>query len=152
MQKRATTSSASWLDQSPTHLVHRVAQCVTDIFAAQAKDYDLTPRQVAVLTTVARSEGLSQTGIVARTGIDRSTLADVVRRLQRKGLLQRRRTKEDARAYAVKLTDEGQRMLRTIEPLAKRVDEQILDALPPKAQQSLITALQMIVAKLQPRQ
>jgi DNA-binding MarR family transcriptional regulator len=51
------------------------------------------------------NEGLSQTGIVARTGIDRSTLADLVRRLQRKGLLQRRRTKDDARAYAVKMGD-----------------------------------------------
>ncbi|MFZ1102753.1 MAG: helix-turn-helix domain-containing protein, partial [Hyphomicrobiaceae bacterium] len=40
-----------------------------------------------------------------RTGIDRSTLADIVRRLTRKGLLQRCRTNEDARAYAVRLTD-----------------------------------------------
>ena len=62
------------------------------------KDGDLTPRQLAVLVTVAQNEGLSQTGLVDRTGIDRSTLADIVRRMQRKGLLQRRRTKEDARA------------------------------------------------------
>ena len=48
--------------------------------------------------------------------------------MQRKGLLQRRRTKEDARAYAVKLTDEGWRVLRGAEPLAKRVDDSILDS------------------------
>jgi DNA-binding MarR family transcriptional regulator len=46
------------------------------------KDGDLTPRQLAVLVTVANNEGLSQTGLVDRTGIDRSTLADIVRRLQ----------------------------------------------------------------------
>ena len=68
MPKRtaATSGSASWIDQSPTHLVHRVAQCVADIFAAQMKDRDLTPRQLAVLTIVAENEGPSQTGIVNR--------------------------------------------------------------------------------------
>ena len=152
MRKRTPiTSGSGWLDQSPTHLVHRVTQCAADIFDALAKDHDLTPRQVAVLTTVAQNEGLSQTGIVARTGTDRSTLADLVRRLQRKGLLQRRRTKEDTRTYAVRLTDEGRRVLRTIEPLAKKVDEQILAALPTKDRQAFITALQSIIATLQQR-
>ncbi len=37
---------------------------------------DLTPRQLAVLMTVAGNEGPCQTGIVDATGIDRSTLAD----------------------------------------------------------------------------
>ena len=53
----------------------------------------LTPRQLAVLITVSQTEGQSQTGLVERTGIDRSTMADIVRRMQRKGLLKRRRTK-----------------------------------------------------------
>ena len=113
------------------------------------KDGDLTPRQLAVLMTVAQNEGLSQTGLVDRTGIDRSTLADIVRRMQRKGLLQRRRTKEDARAYAVKLTDEGRRVLRVSEPLAKRVDERILDALPTKQREQFIDELLSIVDTLQ---
>jgi DNA-binding MarR family transcriptional regulator len=86
---------------------------------------------------------------VDRTGIDRSTLADIVRRMQRKGLLQRRRTKEDARAYAVKLTDEGRKVLRTAEPLARRVDDRILDALPGKQRDQFIDGLQSIVETLQ---
>jgi DNA-binding MarR family transcriptional regulator len=109
----------------------------------------LTPRQLAVLVTVSNNEGLSQTGLVDRTGIDRSTLADIVRRMQRKGLLQRRRTKEDARAYAVKLTDEGRKVLRTAEPLARRVDDRILDALPGKQRDQFIDGLQAIVETLQ---
>ena len=113
------------------------------------KDGDLTPRQLAVLVTVAHNEGLSQTGLVDRTGIDRSTLADIVRRMQRKGLLQRRRTREDARAYAVKLTDEGRRVLRTAEPLAKRVDERILEALPAKQRDQFIDDLVAIADMLQ---
>jgi DNA-binding MarR family transcriptional regulator len=113
------------------------------------KDGDLTPRQLAVLVTVANNEGLSQTGLVDRTGIDRSTLADIVRRMQRKGLLQRRRTKEDARAYAVKLTDEGRKVLRTAEPIGKKVDDRILEALPAKQREQFIDELLSIVDTLQ---
>jgi DNA-binding MarR family transcriptional regulator len=137
------------LHRSPIHLLHRAGQCAGDIFHAEMKDGDLTPRQLAVLMTVAQNEGLSQTGLVDRTGIDRSTLADIVRRMQRKGLLQRRRTKEDARAYAVKLTDEGRRLLRVAEPLAKRVDERILDALPTRQREQFISDLLAIVDTLQ---
>jgi MarR family transcriptional regulator, temperature-dependent positive regulator of motility len=134
------------LARSAIHLLHRAGQCAEDLFHAEIKDGELTPRQLAVLVTVARTQGLSQTGLVVRTGIDRSTLADIVRRMQRKGLLQRRRTKEDARAYAVRLTEEGRRTLRTAEPVAKRVDARILDALPVRQRGRFIDELLAIVA------
>jgi DNA-binding MarR family transcriptional regulator len=110
---------------------------------------DLTPRQVGVLIVVAEHEGLSQTGLVERTGIDRSTMADIVRRMQRKGLLQRRRTKADARAYAIKITDGGRRTLRAAEPITRRVDQCILDALPSKKREGFINALATIADMLQ---
>jgi DNA-binding MarR family transcriptional regulator len=69
--------------------------------------------------------------------------------MQRKGLLQRRRTREDARAYAVKLTDEGRRILRMAEPLARKVDERILEALPNKQRDQFIDDLLSIVETLQ---
>jgi MarR family transcriptional regulator, temperature-dependent positive regulator of motility len=142
-------SQSDRLSRSPIHLLHRAGQCAGDIFHAELKDGDLTPRQLAVLVTVANNEGLSQTGLVDRTGIDRSTLADIVRRMQKKGLLQRRRTREDARAYAVRLTDEGRRVLRTAEPLAKRVDERILEVLPAKQREQFIEDLLAIADALQ---
>jgi DNA-binding MarR family transcriptional regulator len=151
-----TPKHVSWLDESPTHLAHRVTQCTGDIFNAQVfqaqlEDNDLTPRQVAVLITVAQFEGLSQVGIGERTGIDRSTIADLVRRLKKKGLLERRRLKDDTRTYAVTLTDEGRRVLRAIEPLAKKTDEQVLAALEPRDRSLFVAALQTIVGKLQRR-
>jgi MarR family transcriptional regulator, temperature-dependent positive regulator of motility len=125
--------------------LHRAGQCAEELFYAEIEDRDLTPRQLAVLRTVARTDGLSQTGLVTRTGIDRSTLADIVRRMQRKGLLQRRRTKEDARVYAVRLTEEGRRALRAAEPVANRVDARILEALPMRRRGQFINALMAIV-------
>lgn len=108
----------------------------------------MTPRQFAVLYTVAQNEGLSQTSLVDKTGIDRSTLADIIRRMLKKGLLQRRRTKEDARAYAVRLTDEGWRMLKAAEPMAKRVDDRILSVLSSQERERFLQDLAKIVRTL----
>jgi DNA-binding MarR family transcriptional regulator len=140
--------NGSWLDRSPAHLLHRVGQCAEDIFHAHTKGIDLTPRQFAVLDAVQAAEGLSQTGLVERTGIDRSTLADIVRRLQRKGLLERRRSNSDKRAYEVKLTHEGRRILQKVQPLAKKVDDLIFASLPGKDGETFLSSLQSFIAKL----
>ena len=138
----------SRLKRSPVHLLHRAGQCAGDVFGAEMAAGDLTPRQYAVLATVAENEGLSQTGLVDKTGIDRSTLADVVRRMLKKGLLQRRRTKEDARAYSVRLTEQGWQAMRAAEPAARRVDDRILSALPPAHRAQFLDDLGTIVSAL----
>ncbi len=136
------------LERSPIHLLHRAGQCAGDIFQGKLGTTDLTPRQFAVLLTVALNEGLSQTHLVEKTGIDRSTLADIVRRMLKKNLLQRRRTREDARAYAVKLTEEGWRTLRSVQPTAIEVDQIVLAALDDGDRDRFLSDLNRIVAAL----
>lgn len=144
----ARETAANRLERSPLHLLHRAGQCAAEIFQMELGSGDITPRQFAVLVTVSQNEGLSQTHLVERTGIDRSTLADVVRRMLKKGLLQRRRTREDARAYAVKLTEEGWRVLKSVDPLARKVDDKILSSLPSSQREKLLQDLNNIVQAL----
>lgn len=146
--KMAKEIQSTRLERSPIHLLHRAGQCAGDIFQSEMGAGDLTPRQYAVLVTVSQNEGLSQTNLVDKTGIDRSTLADIVRRMLKKGLLQRRRTKEDARAYSVKLTEEGWRVLRAVEPMARRVDERVLSVLTGNQRDRFISDLNAIVEAL----
>lgn len=136
------------LERSPIHLLHRASQVAGNIFQAEMGGEDLTPRQYALLVAISQHEGLSQTDLVVRTGIDRSTLADVIRRMLKKGLIQRRRTREDARAYAVKLTEQGRRALQSCEPMARRVDQRILDALSHDQRQRFLSDLLTIVTAL----
>jgi DNA-binding MarR family transcriptional regulator len=117
------------LDASALHLLHRAGQFAEVLFTNETAKADLTPRQFAVLICVAQNPDVSQTGLVEQTGIDRSTLADIVRRLVKKGLLQRKRTRRDARMYAVRLTPKGQSLLGQVKPLASKVDQRILSAL-----------------------
>lgn len=144
--------TANQLDQSATHLLHRTGQSAGEIFAEEVGRQGLTPRQYAVLLTVAHNEGLSQTDLVARTGIDRSTLADVIRRMLKKGLLRRKRTETDARAYAVRLTSAGREALRGAEPAALRADERLLAALPQARREEFIQSLNTIIEAISARQ
>jgi DNA-binding MarR family transcriptional regulator len=144
----AKDKSAERLERSPIHLLHRAGQCAGDIFQAEMSSGELTPRQYAVLVTVAHNEGLSQTNLVDRTGIDRSTLADIIRRMLKKGLILRKRTKEDARAYAVRLSEEGWRVLKSADPLAKRIDDKVIAALPSASRERFIADLNAIIAAL----
>jgi DNA-binding MarR family transcriptional regulator len=143
-----TRESHSDHGSSPMHLLHRAGQCAHCLFEAGAKESGLTARQFAVLNAVAKSENVNQTDLVSRTGIDRSTMSDIVGRLDKSRLLQRHRTKTDGRAYAVAITDKGRQALRTVEPIAKRIDEQVLAALTNKQRAQLIEALKAIVESI----
>lgn len=136
---------AQHLEQSPIHLLHRAGQSACSVFQSVVNTGNLTPRQFAILTAVAEKEGQSQTDLVARTGIDRSTLADIVRRLLDKGLLQRNRTMGDARAYAVFLTEDGRMILENAAPMAREVDERILESVPAADRERFLMVLSSIV-------
>jgi DNA-binding MarR family transcriptional regulator len=144
-----SNAKISALGSSPLHVLHRVSQLATEMFSRELGESDLTPRQLVVLLCVAESEGLSQADIVDKTGVDRSTVTDIVRRLQKKGWVQRRRTREDARAYAVKVTEEGHRLLRKATPRVHKVDEEILAALPGGRGEALMDGLAAIITKLE---
>jgi len=65
--------------------------------------------------------------------------------------LQRRRTKDDARAYSVKLAEDGIRVLATTAPVVARVDDMVLSVLPPHQRQQFLKDLSQIVAALTAR-
>jgi DNA-binding MarR family transcriptional regulator len=124
-----------------------VASCVKradDIFAKEGGDANLTPRQFAVLLTVAESNSPSQTDLVQDTGIDRSTIADMVRRMVQNGLLQRKRSRQDARAYVVQLTETGRRALNATQRNARRADTAFLTPLSGEQRKAFVESLTTI--------
>jgi len=136
------------LNNSPLHLLHRVSQSAERIFNAASAPISLTVRQYAVLQAISDDEGLNQTDIVARTGIDRSTLAEIVRRLVAKRLVKRKRNKVDARAYAVKLTEDGMSTLRAAQPVVHRSDQTLMATLPNGTRELFLDSLSLIVSRL----
>lgn len=135
-------------ESSALHLLHRAGQCAGDIFNQRMKTIGLTPRQYMILKTVALHEGLNQTDLVERTGVDRSTLADIIRRMLTKGLLKRRRMTHDARAYSVSTTQRGREILEQVMPVASDADQRILSALPAEQRESFLDTLHLLVENI----
>jgi MarR family transcriptional regulator, temperature-dependent positive regulator of motility len=133
--------------RSPTHLLHQAEQAAGRLFVAHALGF-IRPRQLEILVAVSENDGLNQTDVAERTGIGRSTVTQIVARMVRKGLLQRRRSREDARAKVLHLTDGGRRLLDAADPVAQNVDALLL-VLPTAQRKPFLAALQAIVRDLE---
>ena len=129
------------------HLLHRASQIAEDRLTRGLGDTDVTPRQLAVLAVIADREDPSQTDIVEATGVDRSTLADIVLRLVDRKLVSRKRAKQDARAYALKVTDAGRSVLAASLPTLTRVEAELLKVLPAKSRGDLVGLLTDLTEK-----
>jgi DNA-binding MarR family transcriptional regulator len=133
---------------SAIHLLHRAGQCADELFATNIGTSDLTPRQFAVLRALDENDEPSQAMLVEKTGIDRSTMADIIRRLVARSLVNRRRTRRDARMYAVRLTDKGRSVLNSADPAVRLTDERILSALPQAQREQFLKSLLRVIELL----
>lgn len=138
--------SKNGLDESPSHLLHRVLQIALDIYNAETGEGALTQRQYAVLQALETGDGLSQTDLVKVTGIDRSTLAELVSRMLAKDLLVRERSATDARANLVQLADAGRTALADMQPRVLAADEKILSLLSPPKRDSFVKLLRKLTS------
>ncbi|NOU05319.1 MAG: MarR family transcriptional regulator [Hyphomicrobiaceae bacterium] len=128
------------------HTLHRANQIAHNAYHSRADKGAPTVRQVAVLQCLKWFEGIpSQTQMVGYTGIDRSTLADMVRRMMRAGFLTRRRTREDARAYAVSMTEHAEVTLKAANQHLLKAEADVLACLSQTERVKLATLLNKIV-------
>lgn len=141
MASKKTTTGGYELESSVSHLIHRAQQIAAMQSAEVLKEAGITLRQFSVLAAVADSEGASQADIVERTGIDRSTLADMVSRMEKAGLLKRKPAKHDARAKAVSLMAKGRKALDLTREGVAKADEELLGLLPANRRSTFISAL-----------
>jgi DNA-binding MarR family transcriptional regulator len=141
-QKRSERSS---LKESPSHLLHRAQQFAAERFS---QDYNgpeaLTLRQYAVLRALSAASGQTQTDLVKATGVDRSTLAEMIKRLEAKRLVARERAEDDARANAVSITATGKSLLSGVTTRVSKADSAILAIVPKAQQKAFIATLQKI--------
>ena len=124
--KSGSKGGVAALEHSPSHLLHRALQRALDIYVEEFGESGVTQRQFAVLAAADEREGATQADLVRITGIDRSTLADMARRMIAKGLLERERSNVDARANAVRLTDAGREALADARPKMAAADARLM--------------------------
>lgn len=115
----------------PGHLIRRMHQAATQVFAARAREagFDLTPVQFAAMDAIRRNPGIDQASVAEMIAYDRATIGGVMDRLEAKGLVSRRVSQRDRRAREVVLTDEGQAVLAAILPVVRAMQDEILGPL-----------------------
>ncbi len=132
------------LSRSVTHLLHRAQQAAVNESAEGLALKGLTIRQFAVLAALHDADGQSQSSLVDVTGIDRSTLADMVARMEKSGLVERVRSTEDARAKAVSLTPDGLTAFENAAPEVMEADAFLTEELRKSRRESLLLSLSII--------
>ena len=127
------------------HSLHRAGQCADDIASTALANAELTTRQFMILKAIADRPGCNQTALIAATGIDRSTMADVVRRLVERGLIRRERDELDQRAYTIFLTENGRHAYTSLDRAWEQAERELLQALPETDRMTFVRTLRRIV-------
>jgi DNA-binding MarR family transcriptional regulator len=141
-----SAAGAFKLSESPSHLLRRAEQFAAEMFAQSELRDGVTLRQSVLLAAIAESEGASQSDLVRMTGVDRSTLAEMMARMERRGLIARAAARDDGRAKSVRLTAQGRRRLDSALPAMRHVDKALLAAVP-AANRAIFRALLVSLAE-----
>lgn len=132
------------LDKAPGHLIRRAQQRHQALWT-QLVGGQLTSVQFAILMLLRDEPELDQRTLAARASTDTSTLADVCRRLQQRGFLSRERDAEDGRRYVLRVTPEGDDLLRRVAPDVERVGDGLLDGLTKRERDTLLALLRKLL-------
>jgi len=129
----------------PGYLFRRMQQIAVAIFVEECKAYDLTPVQYAALVAIRTHPGIDATRLSAVIAFDRSTLGNVIERLQAKQYIERKPAPEDKRVKLLYLTRSGTALLRDIMPSVDRAQARMLQPLKPADRKALLALLTQLV-------
>ena len=108
---------------------------------------EISSVQYTILVVLDRMGEASQRELCDEADLDRSTIADLVARMERKGLIARRRDPKDARRNTVTLTDAGRGERERLRPLVDQVQEALVASMSPKDRRALRAGLHALLAQ-----
>ena len=131
------------LRQEAFHLMRKVFQQHTARW--QQCIPELTKPQYAVLRSIAENPGIEQVQLTDVAISSKATLAEMLARLETRGLLLREADPADKRRRFITLTTEGKAVLAKTQPLGQQVDTEFLSRLSPDDQQHLVRLLKSMM-------
>jgi len=131
---------------APGYAVRWLYQAYTAAWARQV-DPTLTGPQFAVLTAVHSYPGVDQGSLASSVALDRSTMADIAKRLEDRGLIVREPAPTDGRRKLLYLSEDGEAKLAEIDRLARQLDERLLEGYAPTERERLLEELSMLSSR-----
>jgi DNA-binding MarR family transcriptional regulator len=130
---------------APGYLFRRMQQIAVALFVEECRAFDLTPVQYAALVAIHTHPGIDATRLSAVIAFDRSTLGNVIERLETKSLIERKPAREDKRVKLLYLTKAGTALLREIMPAVAKAQARMLQPLKPADRKTLLALLTQLV-------
>ena len=106
---------------------------------------DITPVQWGVLSIVMENPGVSHIEISEELGLDRSNVANVVKRLANRELLKQHISPTDRRKKTITLTKAGQKLISQVGANAQRAQRKILSPLSEAERDTFVNLLTRLV-------
>ncbi len=129
----------------PGYLIRRLHQIHYALFFEECAEFGITPVQYGLLTILSTSPDSDQVTLANALGIDRTNVADVLRRLEQGGLITRQRNIEDRRMVLARLTAEGEELVERMHPSMARAQERLLDVLDPAEREAFLATLMRLL-------
>ena len=145
MQNKSPPLTMDAVYTKPGYLFRRMQQIAVAIFVEECRAYDLTPVQYAALVAIRTHPGIDATRLSAVIAFDRSTLGNVIERLEAKQLIERKLSRQDKRVKLLYLTKTGAALLRDIMPSVDRAQARMLQPLKPADRRTLMALLTQLV-------
>jgi DNA-binding MarR family transcriptional regulator len=117
----------------------------------ETEQLGITARQATLLWLVKRNPGLSLAELAAEEGISAPAMSGHVDRLERAGLLERLRSSDDRRRVGLRLTEEGERLMRRVRARRTTWLADRLKALEPSELEAIELAVPALMQLLEAR-
>lgn len=147
--RKQTARTTRWdPDAAPSYWINQASRLLLRIFDARLKPHGFSMGQLPVLLQLGGGEVLSQREIAERSGLAQPTIAEMLARMARDGLLRREADPSDGRATRLSL-ERGARA-RVPAALAELVrgNEQAIAGLTDDEAATLVRLLQKVTANL----
>ena len=113
-------------------------------FNSRLGEYGISPPQLGALVLIEANPGISQSAIAGALRFDRSTLVQIIDRLEDRGLVTREVSAHDRRSYALKLTEVGSETLAGLKSQALDHDAALAEDLSDQEREDLMGLLRRI--------
>ena len=133
------------LYRRPGFLLRRAHQISVALFLEEAAGLGLTTTQYGAMVVLRARGSLDQVGIATLVGIDRSTTALVVSKLEDAGYIERRDDDIDKRRKVITLSRDGHAMLDRVAQPAQRARERALEPFSAKDAAKFLELLERFV-------
>lgn len=117
------------------HLLRQLFQQHTSLW--QQRLPDITKPQYAVMRAIAEHPGIEQVTLIDVAVSTKATLAEMLSRMEHRGLVRRENCPSDKRRRFIWLTAEGQALLEGAIPRAIAVDNEFLNRMTPEQQEQI---------------